>query len=179
MNTRFFETAILNLDSNMIATGLEIGFSIDEMKTAINYNYPTLADIQMTVEDVVTYWCDSNAITDGNYSYTWINKETLRVVANFRNGGFQGDLTHRNALTKGDGDFKIGLAKMFYLGHATKKRNGGVKESAVYPIYIQVQYTSRFLNSQYLISKLRQDANDKLDELAQWIDNLLDIINAK
>ncbi len=138
MNTEYRRVALLNIEKSSCPFGLEIGFKDDDV--VIDFMDP---GIKESITDVINYWCSSKAITDGkSHNIRWISPNTLVVTAAFEKGSFDGDLTHRNALTSGDDSFSIGLVKLFWIGYKPKTRRGkGVSASVAIPLYIRCLYS--------------------------------------
>lgn len=119
----------------------------DNVPEGLNLDFPEKLQVvdRKQVEDTVSYWLKTTAINQEDYTITWLqNGKTLDVRVSFESGYFKGDLTHHNALTSGDEDFKIGLCKLFYYGLTPKTSKGKyLPKLSVKPLEIRILYPDK------------------------------------
>lgn len=142
-------TSILNVKKDVVPKSIEIFFN-DRKNGGVLPNVG-----RMAVENVITYWAKSYAIArpENPVTLDWNDEfNTVTVTAAFAEGGFNGDLLHRNAIGRGErkvGGFNCGLVELFHEGYTPKGNNGtgGVDgvfwNYAIYPMAILFHYKDK------------------------------------
>lgn len=93
---------------------------------------------------ILMYWAESNAICkpDGNVIVRWdVDITTALVMGEFDRGGFNGDMTHRDAIGWGDESFTIGLTRLFYEGQDGSEKRQQLIPPIFPPAFISIERT--------------------------------------
>ena len=130
---------------------------------------------QQQIDDVAYYWTSCKAIcAEDSDTVEWVAEDTIEIKADFDNGYFAGDLTHRDAITLGDSNFDIGLLKLFENGYKVKTKEGvGVEPATDMPVYIQFIYDETTID----IDSLKEQINYLRDDLTTMTLKYLEAIH--